>query len=172
MRTQSQRSAIGVRSRRASRRSRGLAGELDLGAGERDRGRDESRPVDGRGDVEVARADDRRRGRRRWTVERRAVDPEAARGVALGIEVDDEDAITGEGQIGCEIDHRGGLPDAALLIGAGDRLAHSGPPLGTHSRTSNSTIAAPFDPARRGPPGASASRTHRAAYRAPQACFT
>jgi hypothetical protein len=36
-----------------------------------------------------------------------------------------EDAVTEESQIGCEIDHRGGLPDAALLIGAGDRLAHS-----------------------------------------------
>ena len=59
------------------------------------------------------------------TVEGRAIDPEAARGVALGINIDDEDAITGESQIGCEIDHRGGLPDAALLIGAGDRLAHS-----------------------------------------------
>ena len=59
------------------------------------------------------------------SVEGRAIDPEAARRVALGIEVDDEDAITGESQIGCEIDHRGGLPDAALLIGAGDRLAHS-----------------------------------------------
>ena len=58
-------------------------------------------------------------------VERGTIDPESARRVALGIEIDDEDVVTEESQIGCEIDHRGGLPDAALLIGAGDRLAHS-----------------------------------------------
>ena len=40
-----------------------------------------------------------------------------------------------ERQIGRQIDHRRGLADAALLVGAGDRLAHSGPrSKGAHER--------------------------------------
>ncbi len=102
-----------------------LAGELDLRPGERDRRRDETQALDGCRDVQVTErplVDERVVDR---AVQGGAVDPEAARRVALGIEVDDEDAVTEESQIGCEIDHGRGLPDAAFLIGAGDRLAHS-----------------------------------------------
>jgi hypothetical protein len=54
-----------------------------------------------------------------------AIEAEAARGIALWIEVDDENPLSGECEIGREIDHRRGLTDAALLVGTGDRLAHS-----------------------------------------------
>jgi hypothetical protein len=54
------------------------------------------------------------------------VDAKPARRVALGIQVDDEDAITREGEVASEIHDRRGLADAAFLVGARDRLAHSG----------------------------------------------
>ena len=68
------------------------------------------------------------------SVGRRRSTPEAARGVALRVEVDDEDAVAGQGEIGREIDDRRGLADAALLVGTGDRLAHLGPRPKMHSR--------------------------------------
>ena len=47
------------------------------------------------------------------------------------------------GEVGREVDHRGGLPDAALLVGTGNRLAHQAP--GRRVLTSvNSTIGRPF----------------------------
>ncbi len=48
-----------------------------------------------------------------------AVDAEAGRGVALRIEVDDQHALADRGQRRAEIDRRGGLADAALLVGEG-----------------------------------------------------
>jgi hypothetical protein len=38
-----------------------------------------------------------------------------------------EDPFAPESEIGREVDHRGGLPNAALLVGTGDRLAHQAP---------------------------------------------
>ena len=103
----------------------GLGRKLHLGARQRDGRRNETKAVDPGPDVQLRERAPVDECVVDGAVDGGAVDPEAARGVALGIEVDDEDAVTEESQIGCEIDHGGGLPDAALLIGAGDRLAHS-----------------------------------------------
>ncbi len=46
-----------------------------------------------------------------------AVDAETGRGIALRIEIDDEDFLADGGERGAEIDRRRGLADAALLIG-------------------------------------------------------
>ncbi len=46
-----------------------------------------------------------------------AVDAEAGRGVALGIEVDDQDALADRSQRRAEVDCSRGLADAALLVG-------------------------------------------------------
>jgi hypothetical protein len=43
----------------------------------------------------------------------------------LGIKVDDEDPLSSEGEIAPEIHDRCGLADAAFLVRASDRLAHS-----------------------------------------------
>ena len=84
--------------RRRTRRSRAsIDGELDLGTGERDRRRDDVdaartwRANDELDEVDVVR----RRRRRPIPFRARPVDPESARGIALGVEIDDEDAITG-----------------------------------------------------------------------------
>ena len=61
-------------------------------------------------------------------VEAGTVDSEAARGISLGVEIDDEDPLAGEGESGREIDYGRRLADAAFLVGTGDRLTHSGPP--------------------------------------------
>ena len=61
-------------------------------------------------------------------VEAGTVDPEAARGISLGVKIDDEDPLAGEGKSGREIDYGRRLADAAFLVGTGDRLTHSGPP--------------------------------------------
>ena len=55
---------------------------------------------------------------------------EAAGGVALRIEVDDENCVAGQGQIRGQVDYGRGLADATLLVGAGDDLTHSGPHFG------------------------------------------
>ena len=58
------------------------------------------------------------------------VDPQAGRGVALGIEVDDQDAIADLGQGGPEVDRRGGLAHTSLLVGDGNHpreLSRGGP---------------------------------------------
>ena len=49
----------------------------------------------------------------------------AHRRIPLRIEVHDQDTLSGERQVRCEIDDSGGLADAALLIRAGDDFAHS-----------------------------------------------
>ena len=56
-----------------------------------------------------------------------SVDPEAARRIPLGIEVDDQDAVTRQREIAGEVDDRSGLADAALLVCTGDGAAHLGP---------------------------------------------
>ncbi len=48
-----------------------------------------------------------------------AIDAEAGRGIALGIEVDDQHPLADRGERGAEIDGGRGLADAALLIGDG-----------------------------------------------------
>ena len=45
------------------------------------------------------------------------LDAQRGRGVALRVEVDDEDLLAELGQAGCHADRRGGLADAALLVG-------------------------------------------------------
>ena len=50
---------------------------------------------------------------------------DAARGVALRVAVDEQDVAAGEGEGGGEVDRRGGLADATLLIGDGDNLGIS-----------------------------------------------
>src|SRR5687767_12163656 len=47
------------------------------------------------------------------------VDAESARGIALRVEIDDESTCTGESEVGSQVDHRGRLADAALLVCAG-----------------------------------------------------
>ena len=59
--------------------------------------------------------------------DRPSIDSEATGRIALWIEVDDEDPVSGEGEISGEIHHRRRLSDAAFLVGAGDCLAHSVP---------------------------------------------
>ena len=65
----------------------------------------------------------------------RPVNPEAARRVALRVKVNDEDSISREREIAREVHNCGGLSDAALLVRAGDRLAHSGPHPSVFHRT-------------------------------------
>jgi len=50
--------------------------------------------------------------------------PETARGVALGVAVNEQDFSAVEGQGGGQIDRRGGLSDSTLLICDGDNLRH------------------------------------------------
>ena len=110
-------------------------GQLDLGPGEGDRRGHEWRPG-----MPVSAT----RSRERHAVDERVVDgpsigralnPQAAGCVALGVEVDHEDAGAVGGKIGSDVDHGGRLPDAALLVGAGNRLAHLAASLnGDHDR--------------------------------------
>ena len=69
---------------------------------------------------------------------------ERARGVALGVEVDDQHPVAREGQVAGQIDNRRGLSDAALLVGTGDRLAHLGGHPGLHSQASILASGPPF----------------------------
>ena len=46
-----------------------------------------------------------------------AIDAETGRGVALRIEIDDQHALANRRECRAQIDRRGGLADAALLIG-------------------------------------------------------
>ena len=49
-----------------------------------------------------------------------AVDAEPGRGVALRVEIDDQDVLADRGERSAEIDGRCRLADTALLIGDGD----------------------------------------------------
>ena len=99
--------------------------ELDFRARERDRRWHDVEVIDRAGEGQFTKAD---------AVDDRVVDrsfdgvtveTEATRGIALGVEVDDEDSLAEEGEVAPKIHDRRGLPDAALLVGTGDRLAHS-----------------------------------------------
>ena len=46
-----------------------------------------------------------------------AIDAETGRGVALRIEIDDQDALANRGECRAQVDRRRGLADAALLVG-------------------------------------------------------
>ena len=50
----------------------------------------------------------------------RCGDPEAGGGIALGVEIDQQDGLTARGEGGGEIDRGGRLANAALLIGNRD----------------------------------------------------
>src|SRR3989337_2888610 len=99
--------------------------ELEIGTGERDRGWDEidafGRPPD-RELIERDVVDD---GVVDGALDSRAIDPEAAGAIALGVEIDHQDAVTVEREVARQFHNRRGLADAAFLICAGDRLAHS-----------------------------------------------
>ncbi len=49
---------------------------------------------------------------------------DAAREVALGIDVDEQDATLGEGEGGGEVDGGGGFADASFLVGDGHDFGH------------------------------------------------
>src|SRR6266850_4231220 len=58
-------------------------------------------------------------------IEPRLLDPQARRGVALRVEVDEEGRALGESQAGREVDRRRGLAHAALLVDDSDGLTHA-----------------------------------------------
>ena len=60
---------------------------------------------------------------------RLAIDAKPGRGVALGIEIDNEHALADRGERGSEIDGGGGLADPALLVRRGEN-ARPGPGFG------------------------------------------
>ena len=49
-----------------------------------------------------------------------AIDAEAGRGIALRIEIDDQDFLADGGERGAEIDRGRGFADAAFLVGDGE----------------------------------------------------
>ena len=53
-----------------------------------------------------------------------AFEADAAREVALRVDVDEEDALVGEGEGGAEVDGGGGLADAAFLVCDGEDSSH------------------------------------------------
>ena len=53
-----------------------------------------------------------------------AAEADAAGEVGLGVDVDQEDAALGQRERRGEVDGRGGLPDATLLVGDCDYLPH------------------------------------------------
>ena len=53
-----------------------------------------------------------------------AFEADAAGQVALGVHVDEQDALLGEGEGGREVDGGSGFTDAALLIGDGEDAGH------------------------------------------------
>ncbi len=101
--------------------------QLDFGSCQGDRGRNDVHPLDRTGHGQVGQwsaIDDRVVDR---SLDLVAVEAQAARCVALGIQVDDEDSLARQGEIAPEVHDRRGLADAAFLIRAGDRLPHSAP---------------------------------------------
>jgi hypothetical protein len=101
------------------------ADELDFGAGEVAVGRNEGEAFDRCFVNEFGRGNSVNKSGIYRTGRRRAIVPEAARCVALGIEVDDEDALALECEICGKVDDRCRLTDAAFLVGAGDNVAQS-----------------------------------------------
>jgi hypothetical protein len=93
-----------------------LTDELDLGAGEVDGGGHRVEPLDLRRNHGILQ----RCLAEQHVVHRRVAglvaDPEPGGGVALGIEVDDQDAMAKLGQRGAEAHGRGALADPALLV--------------------------------------------------------
>ena len=86
---------------RVSRRSRwSVRRELDLRTGQGHRRRTISRPATAVATTSVRHRDVTDDHVVQGRSSGRPVDAEAARGVALGVQVDDQDALTGEGQIG------------------------------------------------------------------------
>ena len=108
----------------------GECDELDLGAGEIAVGRDEAQAID------AGRDDERGGGGKRNVGGQRVVDraagsgfaflSDAAREIALGIDVDEQDAPAGEGERGGEVDGGGGFADATFLVGDGYDAAQVG----------------------------------------------
>jgi hypothetical protein len=97
-------------------------GQLDLGAGQGGRGRDQAKAGG------LYRADELLGG---GALQQAVVDaaavavgggPHAAGGVGLRVEVDQEGGVAAVGQAGRQVDGRGGLADAAFLIDDGDDL--------------------------------------------------
>ena len=53
-------------------------------------------------------------------------EPDAAGEVGLGVDVDEEDALFGEGEGRRQVDGGGGFADAAFLVGDGEDARHIG----------------------------------------------
>ena len=100
--------------------------ELYLGPGQRDRRRDQGEPIVDRHPKnelgQVRPIDD---GVVHGPFDGVTSEAKPARRVPLGVEIDDEDSFARSGEIAPQVDDRRGLADAALLVRAGDRLAHS-----------------------------------------------
>jgi hypothetical protein len=103
--------------------SLGKRGQFDLGPGQADGGRDETQAFDRTRHHEISEGSPIDEGVVHRAPGLSAIDAEAARGIALRIEVDDEDASALEGQVGRQVDDGRRLADAALLVGTGDGLA-------------------------------------------------
>ena len=103
----------------------GQRNQLDLRAGEIARGGDDAEAVDGGREDEVLGDDDvAASAPGRWCRRPRlSFQPQAAGGVALRVGVDDEDGGAGEGERAAEVDGRGGLAHAALLVRDGYHLS-------------------------------------------------
>ena len=93
--------------------------ELDLRAREVEAGRCDEQALHVRGldavlERHVLHQDVVHRG-----LETAVLDPETRRGIALGVEVDDQDPLAELGETGTDVDRRRRLADAALLVGDG-----------------------------------------------------
>ena len=113
------------RATRCSRCSRSGSGDhLDLGAGEVAIGRNQRQVLDLRRQHErLGRAIGQQRLVDGAAVGALAFQADAARQIALRIDVDEQDPLSGQRDRGREVDGGGGLADAALLVGDGDDAA-------------------------------------------------
>ena len=94
--------------------------QLDLRAGKLDRRRHHEEPGDRRLDDAIGQTRAFQQDPVDVVLPAGRIDAEAGAGVALGVKVDDQDLLAHGGQCRAEIDRRGGLANAALLVGDGD----------------------------------------------------
>jgi hypothetical protein len=102
-----------------------LADQLDLGPGEVNSRGDRGHAGDAGADARIGQRDAVAQAIVRRHGVRRSVHADAARGVALGIHVNEEDLAIERGEAGAEVDGGGRLADATLLIHYCDDEAHS-----------------------------------------------
>ena len=105
--------------------------QLDLGAGEVEAGRGDEQALDvGRLDAVLQRHLVHQHVVHRG-LQAAVLDAQPGRGVALGVEVDDQRALAELGEAGADVDRRRRLADAALLVGDGDDPGELGDRAGT-----------------------------------------